>query len=126
MPSYFENLEDTEISGGDFTSVTGDFVVGTEGIRRDSGVLIEKPEPTSYFATGKGLKITGGNFMSFGGSFYDGPSAPLDIANAPRPSSTCASARKLRYTYPRPSAPPKTDKTSTRYNLLSFGLQFQA
>ena len=109
MPNYFENLQDTEISGGDFTSVSGDFVVGTEGTRRDAGVPREKPEPTNYFANGKGLKITGGNFMSFGGSFYDGHSRSQHVPMPPRRPGPVPLAPQHEnyggYTYPRPSTP---------------------
>jgi len=126
MPNYFENLQDTEISGGDFTSVTGDYVVGPEGNRRNAGLPREKPEPTSYFANGKGLKITGGNFMSFGGSYYDGRSRSQHAPIPPtRPGPVPLAPQHENYggyTYPRPGAPqrPATPQQGIIFSLSDY------
>lgn len=108
MPSYFDNLQDTEISGGEFTSVGGDFV-GTNGVRQGGGGPKGKSEPVSYFANGKGLKITGGNFMSFGGDFYAGHTRSPPVPIAPtRPAPVPLAPQYDNYggyTHSRPSTP---------------------
>ena len=108
MPTYFDNLQDAEISGGEFTSVGGDFV-GADGVRQGGGGTRGKSEPISYFANGKGLKITGGNFMSFGGDFYTGHSRSPSVPISPtRPGPVPLSPQHDNYSgysYPLPSTP---------------------
>jgi len=102
MPSYFQSLQDAEISGGDFASIGGDFV-GPGGFRPPGGPK-EKPEPTSYFANAKGLKITGGNFMTVGGNFYHhgGARSLSPIPPPPRPSSVAPGLPYGSYGFPTP------------------------
>jgi len=102
MPSYFQSLQDAEISGGDFASIGGDYVVAGEV--RHTGGPKEKSEPTSYFANAKGLKITGGNFMTVGGNFYQhgGARSPSPIPPPPRPSSVAPSPQYGNYGFPIP------------------------
>ncbi|KIM36419.1 hypothetical protein M413DRAFT_13936 [Hebeloma cylindrosporum] len=118
MPNYFDNLQDAEISGGEFSTFGGDFI-GADGFRQ-AGSPKGKSEPVSYFANGKGLKITGGNFSTFGGDYYAPrsrlPHTPIPPRPAPVPlgpqyddyggyTHSYASAPQ-RPTMQHPAAPP--------------------
>lgn len=88
--SYFENSSNFEVTGGDFSAISGDVYVGSPPSSSSHNAIPRRPAPVpkqsssvSYFQNTKNFKITNGNFQAIAGNRYDYSSGSQTSSSGP-------------------------------------------